>query len=170
MCPQEHFNLWWSNKHSLLGLLELMVYYSLGITVGLTLQLPFSHRERQLVHKIQFPLCLVYPEIMVSWTPCLLIARFIKYLYISTLNIKSKLKNNRFFSLLQTQFGLSSYLSWLRICLQCRKPGFDSWVGMIPWRRKWQPTPAFLPGESHGQRSLAGYSPRGHQSWTWRSN
>ena len=31
----------------------------------------------------------------------------------------------------------------------------------IPWRRKWQPTPVLLPGESHGQRSLAGYSPRG---------
>ena len=39
--------------------------------------------------------------------------------------------------------------------------GFDPWVRMIPWRRKWQPTPVFLPGESHGQRSLAGYSPRG---------
>ena len=34
------------------------------------------------------------------------------------------------------------------------------------WRRKWQPTPVFLPGESHGQRSLAGYSPWGHKSWT----
>ena len=34
----------------------------------------------------------------------------------------------------------------------------DSWVGKIPWRRKWQPAPVFLPGESHGQRSLAGYS------------
>ena len=32
---------------------------------------------------------------------------------------------------------------------------------MMPWRRKWQPTPVFLPGESHGQRSLAGYSPWG---------
>ena len=39
--------------------------------------------------------------------------------------------------------------------------GFDLWVGKIPWRRKWQPTPVFLPGESHGQRSLAGYSPWG---------
>ena len=38
-------------------------------------------------------------------------------------------------------------------------PGFDSWLGKIPWRRKWQPTPAFLPGESHGQRSLVAYSP-----------
>ena len=36
--------------------------------------------------------------------------------------------------------------------------GFDPWVGKIPWRRKWQPTPVFLPGESHGQRSLVGYS------------
>ena len=34
----------------------------------------------------------------------------------------------------------------------------QSWVGKIPWRRKWQPTPVFLSGESHGQRSLAGYS------------
>ena len=37
--------------------------------------------------------------------------------------------------------------------------GFDPWVGKIPWRRAWQPTPGFLPGESQGQRSLAGYGP-----------
>ena len=37
--------------------------------------------------------------------------------------------------------------------------GFDSWVGKIPWRRKWQPTLVFLPGEAHGQGSLAGYPP-----------
>ena len=36
----------------------------------------------------------------------------------------------------------------------------ETWVGKIPWRRNWQPTPVFLPGESHGQRSLVGYSPR----------
>ena len=40
---------------------------------------------------------------------------------------------------------------------------FDSWVGKTPWRRKWQPTPLFLPGESHGLRSLVGCSPRGHK-------
>ena len=39
------------------------------------------------------------------------------------------------------------------------RPGFDPWVGKIPWRRAWQPTPVFWPGESHGQKSLAGYSP-----------
>ena len=39
----------------------------------------------------------------------------------------------------------------------------DPWVGKIPWRREWQPTPAYLPGKSHEQRSLAGYSPCNHK-------
>ena len=42
-------------------------------------------------------------------------------------------------------------------------PGFDPWVGKIPWRRKWLPTPVFLPGEYHGQRNLVGYSSWGHK-------
>ena len=41
--------------------------------------------------------------------------------------------------------------------------GFDLWVGKIPWRKEWQPIPAFLPGESHGQRSLVDCSPWGHK-------
>ena len=55
---------------------------------------------------------------------------------------------------------------WLRqwrICLQCRRPGFHPWVRKIPWRWEWQPAPVFLPGEFHGQRSLAGYTPWGHK-------
>ena len=55
---------------------------------------------------------------------------------------------------------------WLRgesVCPQCGRPGFDSWVRKIPWKRKWQPTPVFSPGESHGWRSLMGYSPRGRR-------
>ena len=47
------------------------------------------------------------------------------------------------------------------ICLQCRGPRFNLWVGKIPWRREWLPTQVFLPGEFHGQRSVAGYSPWG---------
>ena len=43
------------------------------------------------------------------------------------------------------------------------RPRFDPWVGKIPWRRKWQPTPVLLSGESHGGRSLVGYSPWGHK-------
>ena len=60
--------------------------------------------------------------------------------------------------------GLSSNgLPWsLRVCWQCGRPGFDPWVGKIPQRRKWQPTPVLLPGKSHGQRSLVD-SPWGHK-------
>ena len=45
--------------------------------------------------------------------------------------------------------------------MQCGRPEFDPWVGKIPWRRAWQPTPVFLPGESHLQRSLVDCSPWG---------
>ena len=44
-------------------------------------------------------------------------------------------------------------------------PGSIPGSGRFPWRRKGQPTPVFLPGESHGQRSLVGYSPLGHKEW-----
>ena len=44
-------------------------------------------------------------------------------------------------------------------CRGHRRREFNSWVGKIPWRRAWHPTPVFLPGSSHGQSSLAGYSP-----------
>ena len=47
--------------------------------------------------------------------------------------------------------------------MQCRRPRFDPWVGKIPWRREWPPIPVFLPGEAHGHRSLAGYSPWDHK-------
>ena len=46
-------------------------------------------------------------------------------------------------------------------CRGCKSCGFSPWVRKIPWRRTWQLTPVFLPGESHGQRSLEGCSPRG---------
>ena len=46
-----------------------------------------------------------------------------------------------------------------------RDMGSISEVEKIPWRRKWQPTPVFLPGEPHGQRSLVGYSPWGCKVW-----
>ena len=46
-------------------------------------------------------------------------------------------------------------------CRRCKRCGFDHWVGMIPWRREWQPPPLCLPGKFHGQKSLVGYSPGG---------
>ena len=46
---------------------------------------------------------------------------------------------------------------------QCRRHGCNPWVGKIPWRRKWQPPPVFLPGKFHGWRSLVGYCPWGRK-------
>ena len=50
-----------------------------------------------------------------------------------------------------------------------RRCGFSPWVGKIPWRRAWQPTPVFLPGKSHGQRCLVGYSPGVAKNQIWLS-
>ena len=49
------------------------------------------------------------------------------------------------------------------LCRRHKKCRFHPRGGKIPWRRAWQPTPVFLPGESHGQRILEGYSPWGHK-------
>ena len=59
--------------------------------------------------------------------------------------------------------GLPRWLSGKESACQCRRLRFDPWVVKICWRRNWQSTPIFLPGESHEQRSLAGYSLRGSQ-------
>ena len=59
--------------------------------------------------------------------------------------------------------GLLWWLRWWNVCLQCRRPRFNPWVRKIPWRRKWQPTPVFLPGKFHEPRRLVGYSPWGHK-------
>ena len=56
--------------------------------------------------------------------------------------------------------GLPWWLSGKESACEFRRHGFDPWVGKIPCRRKWQPTPVFLSGKSHGQRSLVGYSPQ----------
>ena len=53
----------------------------------------------------------------------------------------------------------------VRICLLCGEHGFNPWVRKIPWRRAWQPTPVSLPGDAHGQRSLAGYCSSGCKEW-----
>ena len=69
------------------------------------------------------------------------------------------------------------YTGWLsskEFACQSRRCGFSPWVKKIPWRRKWQPTPVFLPGKSHGQRNLVGYKRiatiRSQKSWTQLSN
>ena len=68
------------------------------------------------------------------------------------------------FQVQQSDSGASQVSVGKKIHLQCRRHrrcGFSSWIRKIPWRRAQQPAPVFLSAESHGQRSLAGYSPRG---------
>ena len=55
------------------------------------------------------------------------------------------------------------WLSGRESTCQCRRHGFNPWVRKILWRRKWQPTPVFLAGKSHGQKSLVGYSSWGRK-------
>ena len=68
--------------------------------------------------------------------------------------------------------GASLGLSGKEFTCQSRRGGFHPCVRKIPWRRAWQPTPVFLPGESHGQRSLVGCSPWGRKELdtTWPLN
>ena len=88
-----------------------------------------------------------------------------------------------FRALLYHPFGLLWWLKGKEPACQhrrCKRHGFDPWVRNIPWRRKWQPTPVFLPGESHGQKSIVGCRLWGHTEsdtteatyafdlWCWR--
>ena len=80
--------------------------------------------------------------------------------------LKGNLKHLMVFTSITNMKGFPGGASGKEPACQCwrhKRHGLDSWVGKIPWRRKWQPTPVFLPGESHGQRSLAGYSPWSHR-------
>ena len=75
---------------------------------------------------------------------------------------KAEISGDRW--LLPISKGYTGLLWWLRgkqsscQCRRCRRHGFNPQVRKVPWRRKWQLTPVFLPGKPHGQRSLVGYS------------
>ena len=71
----------------------------------------------------------------------------------------STLLSNSFHLPLPPTLCPMSWLRWQSVCLQCGRPRFSPWVRKIPWRRKRQPTPVFLPGKPHGRRSVIGYSP-----------
>ena len=74
--------------------------------------------------------------------------------------------HNAFFRLSICVIGLPWWLSGKKLKnLLMQRLEFDHWVTKIPWRRKWQPAPVFLPGKSYGQRSLAGYSLWGNKEW-----
>ena len=59
-------------------------------------------------------------------------------------------------------FFFNLMAQWWKSCMQYKRRGrceFNPWIWKVPWRRKWQPTPVFLSGISHGQKSLVDYSP-----------
>ena len=89
-------------------------------------------------------------EEFLCWTPELKLGLFPKHLL-------------HFSRWVFSYLGLPWWVSSKESFCQCRRRGFNPWVGKIHWRSKEQPTPVFSPGKSHGQRSLAGYSPRGHK-------
>ena len=91
--------------------------------------------------------CVIH--IVVGWCAENLICLLPKYMYLS---------------LTLSAMGVPRRLSGKEPAWQCRRLGFDPWVRKIPWIRKWQPTPVFLPGESQGQGSLVRYGPWGHKS------
>ena len=91
------------------------------------------------------------------------------YLYVSTKSSNIFHHNSNIYLLYKVvrakNYSSIVYLSlvaqMVKICLQCGRPGFHPWVGKILWRRERLTTPAFSPGESHGERNLLGYSPQG---------
>ena len=88
------------------------------------------------------------------------ITRF-KSVFVSTESYRYE-RTKRIVNHLNKSLGFPSGTSGKESTCQCKRherPGFDPWVRKIPGKRKWQPTPVFLPGESHGHRSLVGYSP-----------
>ena len=77
-----------------------------------------------------------------------------KIMHLEAVYLNHTVRNNR-----KESDRLTHFSAGKEICPQCGRPEFDSWIGKIPWRREQPPTPIFSPGEFHGQRSLAGYSP-----------
>ena len=102
-----------------------------------------------------------------------------RYSFLSEFPLGSRVHHPRWLQLLMTvtyfmywfgrNYSISPLPWWLHdkeSACRCRRHSFHPWVRKIPWRWKWQPTPVFWPGESHGWRSLADYSPLGHREST----
>ena len=97
------------------------------------------------------------PLIFPFWTPTSGLDLFIESSALTTL---SYFLSSHLFILHARWLSGKEPTCWCRTQKRC---GLDPWVGEIPWRRAWQPTQGFLPGESNGQRSLVGYGPKGHK-------
>ena len=104
------------------------------------------------------------PPSHLPWVPCPILGTRIRVPSASPSSMPSPMCSPEFQNLVLA--GFPGGASGKEPSCQCRRHGrhgFSPWVGRSPWRRAWQPTAVFLSGESHGQKSLAGYSPRGHK-------
>ena len=88
---------------------------------------------------------------------------FCRQLLLSWFQIACDSGTRQFFFVLLLLRAFLGGTSGKELACQCRRHRFDLWVRKITWGRKRQPTPVFLPGKSHGQRRLVGYSPWGHK-------
>ena len=90
-------------------------------------------------------------------------AKFLRFIHIAYIRTSFLFMAEKHSIVYIYVYGLPWWLRWEGICLQCGRPGFNPWVGKISWKRKWQPTPVFLPRKPNGWRSLVGYSPWGRK-------
>jgi len=119
------------------------------------------------VYLVYFPVILL--NSVQNWMRLFLYCRINTYLSLLATHIYMIIYNP--FRIIHFYFwGQCSSFIWLPRCLSSkestcwyRRRRFNPWVGKIPWRREWLPIPVFLPGESHGQRSLVGYSSWGRK-------
>ena len=119
------------------------------------------------VYLVYFPVILL--NSVQNWMRLFLYCRINTYLSLLATHIYMIIYNP--FRIIHFYFwGQCSSFIWLPRCLSSkestcwyRRPRFNPWLGKIPWRREWLPIPVFLPGESHGQRSLVGYSSWGRK-------
>ena len=94
----------------------------------------------------------IYPSILEKcmrifhWHPKINMCKIILIFFSPHSSSFQKTDSDFIYLILTNSTGLPLWIKWKRGCLQCRKPRFNPWVGKVPWRKEWQPTPVFLPG------------------------
>ena len=149
------------------GLYLLILYSSISAhSLSLLVTITFVYYVSESVSILYVPSFVLFFRFHMQMISCILSFSDLLHLVWYPLGPLMLLQTEIFHSLLGLSIynlGASQVAQRWRICQcrRCKRPGFNPRVGKIPWRRKWQPTPVFLPGDSHGQRGLAGCSPWG---------
>ena len=141
------------NKGEIDIFLELSCFFDDPADVGTLISGSFASSKTSLnIWKFMVFTSHVYYALKMQPAPCF--KTFFEFF--PFLPSQQPLKWTQFVTLYAWGRGFPGGSRWSRICLQCRRPGFDPWIGKILGRRAWQLTPVFSPAEFHEQRSLAG--------------